>query len=89
MENVPGWGITEELIMRLFGIATVTKDYLLWSENYLNNFTEDLTNDLNQFREVKGAKKFFDYLKAQTDYYAGIATRWKATAFLKTTGYRP
>lgn len=84
MENVTDWGITEELIVRLFGRTPVTKDYLSLSENFLNNLTEALANDPSQFREVKGAKKFFDYLKAQTDYYVGVATGgWKATALLK------
>jgi len=84
LKNVTDWGITEEIILREWNREPTLEEYERMVEVFVGILQRERNHDLSQFKEVKGAKDFFDHIRYETDWNIGIATgSWEKSALIK------
>lgn len=84
LTHVTDWGITEEIIQRELSRNPSPDDYSRMISNFLTLLHQEKNNDKTQFREIPGAKDFFDTIKGMEEFKLGIATgAWEQSAKLK------
>ncbi len=83
-KDVTDLGITEEIIKREWNRKPTIGECELLISNFITNFEREKTKDISQFKEIDGAKDFFNILLKSTKFHIGIATgAWKNYAILK------
>ena len=84
LKNVTDWGITEEIIKRELNRVPQRDEYQLMLSNHIKNLEIEKTRDISQFKEIGGAKEFFNDLIELDDCNVGVATgAWEKSAQLK------
>jgi len=82
--NVTDWGITEEIILKHRSRIPTDVEYGNMIKEFVAQLQSELLKDKKQFQEVKGAKKFIEFLKHKPNISMGIATGgWEKSAILK------
>lgn len=83
-KDVTDWGITEEIIKRELRRKPTSEEFDIMISNFVRNLNTEFVNDSSQFKEVTGAKYFFDSIKSRKDIYTGVATgAWEKSARIK------
>ncbi len=84
LKNVTDWGITEEIIERELNRMPTQEEYQLMISEFIQQLEYEKSRDVSQFKEVGGAKNFFELLRGKPEYRLGIATgSWEQSARLK------
>ncbi|PQJ78607.1 HAD family hydrolase [Polaribacter porphyrae] len=84
--NVTDWGITEELILKHKNRIPTVIEYQKMISEFVTLLQYELNTNKNQFKEIKGALNFIEYLKSKSksNLEIGIATGgWEKSAVLK------
>jgi len=83
-QNVTDWGITEEAILENFKRLPSSKEYEEMITNFIVELEAERNKDENQFKEIPGAKAFFQSIQSNPFYQIGIATgAWEKSAIFK------
>lgn len=84
LQNVTDWGITEEIIQKEFNRLPTEKEYEQMIDEFVGFLKFEKATDISQFKAVKNATDFFNYIKNESNYKIGIATGgWEKSAKLK------
>jgi phosphoglycolate phosphatase-like HAD superfamily hydrolase len=77
-------GITTEILRNECFNKTHSNDVTLLKEYFLRSLKKTFSENPLLFKEIKGARKFFDDLSTNEDYRVGIATgSWMESGILK------
>ena len=83
-KNVTDWGITEDIILKEYNRKPTITEYEAMISNFTNLLQKEKRRDRSQFKEINGAKSFFDKLIKIDEFKLGIATgSWEASAKIK------
>lgn len=84
LKNVTDWGITEEIILNNWNRIPTEIEYKKMISEFVSQLQSEFNANKNQFKEIKGALNFIQYLKEKPNLSIGIATGgWEKSANLK------
>ena len=82
--HVTDWGITEEIIERKFNRKLTDREHRSMIAAFVRQLESEHAKNVAQFKEVPGAKDFFEQLRGHAGYGIGIATgSWEQSAVIK------
>jgi beta-phosphoglucomutase-like phosphatase (HAD superfamily) len=84
LNNVTDWGITEELFLKHKNRMPNYTEYDRMISEFMSQLKSELIRNKDQFKEIKGATNFFEFLTKKQNVKIGIATGgWEKSALLK------
>jgi len=82
--HLTDWGITQEIIQQHFKRNPTAKEYASMEATHIANLATAKTTEPSLFKEIPGAKSFFNRLQTDANIALGIATgAWEKSALLK------
>ncbi|MCH2199906.1 MAG: HAD hydrolase-like protein [Flavobacteriales bacterium] len=84
LQNVTDWGITEEIFQGEFGRLPSDEEFQRMHDNFIRLLRSEQENHPEKFKEVPGAKEYFNSLKNDPNIGLGVATgSWELSAMVK------
>lgn len=82
--HLTDWGITEEIIQKKLNRNPTEAEYTLMENTHIANLAKAKIEDSSYFKEIRGAKKFYNLLQMEQNIAIGIATgAWEKSALIK------